>query len=408
MKRILIIFLLLFIIPLGGCRSQDLLDNVYFDNAEFDSIYEFFGVADNHIDYVDDYYEDTNREPYVGRRIGDDDGYINWEPSEEGEIQRHEMLNYHMTDTREYRMYSEIYHLTEHFWYVKSLALAGCASNSLVEGEVCEPESDLLSFQYFVEGNNAFASYKYKHAQSTIEIDFLFIYDFPEVYLDFNYKRVVTETGELSRVSHVEYMSNEFEKVEVFEPSSLDEPDGVYKYSYWDFETGDYTTMRKYSSEYFRLGRYVGETDEFFSMTIDDSPDRRFAYEKYIRETRILSYYDKLSYFYNLNELPGWDRAVLRDDNFLYDLYYGNTLLTDSHDIKYERNEGEYIYFMHHHYDEPITDEILNLSIIGLDVPYDSDYFLMKRVYFETYFIGWMEELNINREFDDMVGPLMN
>lgn len=423
MRTITVIFLsITILILLAGC-SNSRLENSYFENTSSDSYDEAMSILFDKINLargqLHTYYPRSSQDSVMWF----EDTYVNLQIWSKDTIYRHDLINYSLSDDRDYMRYSDLYALDN---YYASVYLPDSCSN-IKEGELCTSTYDHSNYslnypsrsgiRFYMDKDSLLVNSFYTVNQSTL---FNFIFYF---YKNEDFKDVMEMTMLISNLSHSEYETISHTKL-IY---------GVSETSYRfnnctlsDIEQGSvsmeylYTKFKEYSISdlkhneidsfvhlYFNNAStygtiYDGSTHERYAVSARDEIYTASNYYQYIRNAEAIVYAPSY-YKVNLSEVLGWDN-IRRNDSGLsptYDLYYGDTLLSGGNTIMLNYADSEYPYYEYSG-SNPI-ESVINLSVIGLSTDFTTAYFEAKLVEGAALMEQTLVDRNLDHDYQDRV-----
>jgi len=424
MKKAFITCVILSMLLLSGC-SQKNLDNPYFENTSENTFEEAHGLFSEYMTRVRGTLEEYFPRTYQDEAMYFEDGYINAQLFSKDRIYRHELYNYHLSDDRSYMRYSQLYYLTDKTFYG---GLSGIISecDTITEGESCvetrqlaDPSLLKSGLTFYMEGNELYMEFMF-----SVNVDTLYHYAF-HFYEDEFMDDIMEMTLQIYNTSESTFETMSYTKL-VFGKSleesfcnycDLNDPTaGSLEYLYAQFKEKPYQAYTYETSNIlsfihlnimddFTYGDvFNGETGELFNCRTQDNAFVTRSYAKFIRNVLVVDYSSSY-YLVNLQEVLGWDNLVKTPDvNNSFQLQYNDEVLSDQYFVKIQYEHSEYPYF---EADSPLTDDLLSLSIFGLQTQYSTDYFNDKFELGTTQFEQALIDHELNKDYADNYAAFM-
>lgn len=341
MKKTILVSLILLCIPLLLSCSSERLANPFFDNAEEDTLEDATTLFLNYLEKINSLVEGyfpRSGSSLDAENIYNDPTFILNDIYSNDEIFRHEFVNYHLSDDRDYLddfiLSSIVSSASMHNPFVSAVT----ACDDIKEGEKCDVTSyndnhywDIQGLQYYMDNENLYLDFKSTYYSSDTLYHFVFLF-----YRDINYRQIMELSIGISDALEYSFETMAYVKLTFGEdleeyncnncmPS--DPTQGHLEYRYMQFAETSYNDL---PSEIYKIHHtidisvidnviygtiYNGETNEAFYVTQRDGVSEASEYTKFIRNTLLVQY--SSSYFkVNLNEILGWDKLIKTDEDF--------------------------------------------------------------------------------------------
>jgi hypothetical protein len=396
------------IIPLTGCTK--LPKNDYFENTTIDphddALDLFKSYGKEIAEYLDETYPSFNSDYDI---IDDENYYV--VNKYKREYLRHELINYNLTEQRDYLRFSDLWYVTTELEQAYSFGLRDCYD--LTEGETCTSlyvEDYKLEFQK--EGSDILFVFSHKRSGIEINVEFYFYKVGNRLGLELTYKELNTDTNEYSKISNTKYLEGEYEESHSYELVAVDAENEIHiASSYYNIATNDFYQLKQSSSSNV-YSYFSGEAKEYYRLTqqTDSVVDMftNFTYIEYSNDKKLVQYSDFGKYYWvNLSEIEGWDRLVKDTISSFYDVFYGDDLLPGLR-ANVEFNNGEFVYFEYEDLTERAPNEVLSLSIFNLEAKYNQSYFSEKEVYMIEQYLGIMSSIGFTNTYEENLQEIVD
>ncbi len=403
MKRLFIVALLLVVLPLAGCTK---LSNEYFENNTLNHVDDAMDLFEGYTNHMMEYYIENY--PIISEMfdIKTADSYIPFTGSLDS-IQRHELLNYHLTDNRGYLVNNHMTTVLEQIAYIYSFGISECPNAK--EDKVCtSDELPGTSIRVLMEDKEVIVEYtkivdtEY-YTQYKATYFYHFRYEEELLVLDFSYEETSIDTDEAYLSMYLYYKENTVEQSKY--RTHYESDNSYYKEVEINFNllSMDYTKKVE-THESASISYYNNENNEKFSIEVENGDYRNFAYTIYNGTKKIVSLInDKTLYAVNFSEVAGWDFLELTSGENEYNIYYNNIQIEDL-TVFLNTYSGEYV-FQNFKTETTFDDDLLSLSKFGLSLPYDTQYFEDKENYFMDNIDKIIHEANIEPIGVDIMIP---
>ncbi|MGD9910139.1 MAG: hypothetical protein AB7U79_06005 [Candidatus Izemoplasmatales bacterium] len=398
MKKTVVMILFFLCIPLFVSCSSERLANPYFDNADEDSLEEAYTLFNSYLEKID-----TTIEAYFPRFVSNPSReYIYYDPTyiltdiySNDVIYRHEFVNYHLSDDRIYLDDFILGYIVSSSSMHNAYVSAVSACEDIKEGEKCETSSynnnhywDIRGLEYYMDNGNLYLDFKATDYSDNTLYHYVFLF-----YQGIGYHHIMELSIGISDASESTYEMMAYVKLTIGEELEeysckncmLSDPtQGYLEYRYIQFADTSYPNI---PSDLYKIDHTIDislkdnviygtifnyETNEEFYVTQRDGVSKASEYTKYIRNT-LLVHYSSTLFKVNLNEILGWDKLIKTDEGYnQYKLAYKDEVLSEDYYVSVVRDyHGEYAYFETRYG----TNDLLSLSIFGLESGYSSEYF---------------------------------
>ncbi len=391
-KRVLnLILMSLLLVVLYACGNNH-LSNPYFENESNDdwetSQYVFEDYLKMVNDAVDTYYPE-NLDTFIN--MSEKEGYIDNDLDDKDVIKRSDYVNYNLSDDRVlsdnlWLLNSDLtipahlsqFYLFKDFYF--NMAIGAIKDLELDEGERFYSNNRIKDFNFYREDQFLWLSFSYEDSlfEHSIEI-YGYISDQSKKVLELTITRRFIENNEMALKSFSRFIEG-IGETSYYVNLNTNQIDVEYLKTNIDQvkEDMDIFYYRNSGTEYF-THIYLASTKEVASYrTLDNEPTSMVMYGSFVKH-KLKFVYTPDYYMVNLYEVYGWDELHKLDSN-RYALYHGDVELfsggLNGASISDTWRNSEYPVFTYtKEGEDKISDEIISLHIIGLDVSYTVDQF---------------------------------
>ena len=404
MKKIMVVFLFVFMITLSGCNRSEALSNDYFENDKSDDISVLWEVVHEYDTFIYDAYEQhlgTTYPRWMGsiQHLND---YILYDQT--GKIYKEDMINYELTDNRSYLIEgSNLYYYLYESWH-SSFQDMYC--KDIKEGVKCYDGDELDYLLYYVDDNQAYIEYRGTVNNFSVHLEKMYFYtnEFDDKVFEYTHSVKDVDQVTYEYIKKTTLIEGEGETSYACEYCHLGDETGNMYYSNVNFLSGSRIHVTHIDGDSYEIKFYNGQTQEFYWGVSHNDDLRLLSYEVYDGNIKLAELNVNYGRFWiNLNAVDGWsyiEEATTDQITPQYHLYDENEILIDDILVRLEVTEGDYVYYAYEGIYGSVPDDILSMSRFGLETPYSLNYYLEKELYFEHIYPLLIEQAHFERTID--------
>lgn len=391
-RFLLIVLVSMFILSCGSnTDDSSKITNNYFDNLSIDSGSEL--RLDHYIQELEEYYESTYSYSYDSFDLdywpNSEGSYV--EMNHGGVIERHDLLNYHLSHDNILTFSSRIDPTYLKLREMYETIRYDC--KDVFEGEIC-----LEEYLFHFEGDNVYISIE--------EDDELteFVFTMKDGKINFIYVYTSIKDGKLYYFVKMEYQEDEyFEQIDFIPEEFANYDDGFIRYRYHDIINQEYVNF--IPDEFGGSTKiYLFESNELIDQY---SYTDVISYQLNVRNTSLVSFNDSLSSFkLNLSEFLGWDQLVLYPGQTVdlgidleYSLFDGDEILLTNGVFVSETDKVYYRLLCGYLDLYNIDEDLITLESIGIDSPYDQEFIAEKLAFSNAELLRIREKYDFYESF---------
>lgn len=378
----------------AGCTESNKYDlnNPHFVNSELNSVNEI--NISSSIEKIVDYYESTYRLPYDSAMdipwFQEQDSYI--EPNYSEEIHREDILNYDLSvHLPIFVVQSEIDPVNIGLYNLLR-AIENCVD--FFESELCQDE-----YTFYVEGDNVYIKQEKTHEVN----EYIF---FLREKLEFHFHHTVYNDDGILEEYQISFREDEYYELIVYSTNCDNtENSCILMYSFHDFEVNEFVKFTPTSNEA-AIIIYLPEKEEVITnygfmgvLSYSKQNDDKTLVSFNSRQNELRLYLNEFDNWNRLVEVPNQEKYSNVDVE--YSLYFDENLLLEGNVYL---NQFGVVYYDLKTYTDTfnfIDEDLITLSSININSPFDYDFINEKLEYSENELHRVMDKYDMSHSKED-------